>query len=128
MDYRKAYKEHYCIDFGSSMVVHHIDGDRRNNDISNLLLMPRDIHFDWHRVLPLVNQIPSGAHMYSLGVDARTAYSSIYRIREQVEPVWFRVCYWAEQKYIEDNCCPGSIAYAELRSKKEWHDYEQRTT
>lgn len=48
VDYRQLYKDYYGIDFDDSMVVHHIDFDRTNNNIDNLLLMPRELHAKYH--------------------------------------------------------------------------------
>lgn len=48
VDYRQLYKDHYHIDFGSDMVVHHIDFDRSNNSIGNLMLLPNDVHARYH--------------------------------------------------------------------------------
>ena len=42
-NYRQLYKNRYGIDFGAEMAVHHIDFDRSNNDIDNLLLMPKGL-------------------------------------------------------------------------------------
>ena len=47
-NYREKYKRHYNIDFGSEYVVHHIDENKQNNDISNLLLLPRELHNKYH--------------------------------------------------------------------------------
>lgn len=47
-DYRRFYKEYYGIDFGPDMAIHHIDFDRKNNRIENLLLMPRSLHAKYH--------------------------------------------------------------------------------
>ena len=47
-DYRKYYKDYFVIDFDDDMVVHHIDFDRRNNTIDNLLLMPKQLHAKYH--------------------------------------------------------------------------------
>lgn len=49
-DYRQIYKDYYGIDFDSSFAVHHIDFDRQNNAIDNLLLMPRQLHAKYHFV------------------------------------------------------------------------------
>lgn len=54
--YRKYYKSYYKIDFGSDMVVHHIDFDRDNNDISNLLLIPRTLHSEYHEIVRELKQ------------------------------------------------------------------------
>lgn len=47
-NYRQLYKDYYGIDFDESMVVHHIDFDRTNNRIENLLLMPKELHAKYH--------------------------------------------------------------------------------
>lgn len=51
VNYRKIYKDHYNIDFNSEYVIHHIDFDRNNNDISNLLLLPKELHRRYHELL-----------------------------------------------------------------------------
>jgi len=51
MDYRKFYKDYYKIDFGKEYEVHHIDLDRNNNDISNLLLLPKELHKRYHKTI-----------------------------------------------------------------------------
>lgn len=58
-DYRKKYKRHYGVEFGKEFVVHHIDGDRSNNDIENLMLMPRDIHSEYHMAKSQVENMGS---------------------------------------------------------------------
>lgn len=47
-NYRKKFKEHYGIDFGSDFEVHHIDLDHSNNDIDNLMLLPKKLHHQYH--------------------------------------------------------------------------------
>lgn len=47
-DYRKKYKRHYGIEFGSDYAIHHMDFNRSNNDIENLLLLPKELHNRYH--------------------------------------------------------------------------------
>ena len=47
-DYRQYYKEFFGIDFDKEYAIHHIDFDRGNNDISNLLLLPIKLHSKYH--------------------------------------------------------------------------------
>ena len=48
-DYISIYKELTGIDFDSSKYeVHHIDSDRSNNDIENLVLLPKELHKKYH--------------------------------------------------------------------------------
>ena len=48
VDYRQLYKDYYGIDFGDEMVIHHIDFDRSNNSIDNLIMIPKDLHAKYH--------------------------------------------------------------------------------
>lgn len=47
-NYRLKYKLYYGIEFDRGYVVHHIDLNRENNDISNLLLLPTQLHTEYH--------------------------------------------------------------------------------
>lgn len=54
-NYRRKYIKHYGdelrrigIKFGNGYIIHHIDGDRNNNDIRNLLMLPRYLHSKYH--------------------------------------------------------------------------------
>lgn len=48
MDYRKYYKEYFKIEISNDYDVHHIDMDRSNNNISNLILIPKRLHKKYH--------------------------------------------------------------------------------
>ena len=49
-NYRLKYKRYYGIEFDSNHDIHHIDGNHKNNDISNLLLLPKDLHQKYHEL------------------------------------------------------------------------------
>lgn len=57
-NYRMKYKRHYGIDFGADFVVHHIDFNRENNDISNLLLLPKWLHAKYHLIINALSICP----------------------------------------------------------------------
>lgn len=57
-DYREKYKRYYGIDFGKEYAVHHIDFDRTNNDISNLLLLPSELHSKYHLIINALSICP----------------------------------------------------------------------
>ncbi len=50
-NYRNKFKRYYGINFSSDYVVHHIDLDRENNDINNLMLLPKKLHAKYHMCL-----------------------------------------------------------------------------
>lgn len=60
LDYRQYYRDYYGIDFGPDMVVHHIDFDRSNNNIDNLLLMPSELHSKYHLAIRILGGEGSG--------------------------------------------------------------------
>ncbi len=56
MDYVKNFKKHFNIDFdGSKYDIHHIDLNRENNEIDNLLLLPKELHSKYHIYLNEMN-------------------------------------------------------------------------
>lgn len=46
--YRLKYKKYYNIDFSNNYEIHHIDLNHNNNDIENLLLLPKKLHRKYH--------------------------------------------------------------------------------
>lgn len=54
-NYRKYYAEYYSISFDSSYHIHHIDLNKDNNDISNLILLPSKLHTRYHYILKVIN-------------------------------------------------------------------------
>ncbi len=52
-DARQIYKERYSIDFTDDYEVHHLDLNEENNDIENLLLMPKELN----RTLTLIHAV-----------------------------------------------------------------------
>lgn len=57
MNYKKFYKKVLNIEYDSKLYhIHHIDGDRNNNNISNLLLLPKTLHIKLHNFLKKINK------------------------------------------------------------------------
>lgn len=57
MNYRKLYAKHYGIIIPDGYDIHHIDFDRNNNAIENLILLPTELHkrLHWVRNTSCVN-------------------------------------------------------------------------
>ena len=57
-NYINKYKKYYNIQFDSRKYhIHHIDGNRENNDISNLLLLPASLHREYHTLLRTIDRM-----------------------------------------------------------------------
>lgn len=54
--YRSLYKKYYGIEFGKDFDVHHIDFNRENNNIDNLILLPKELHSKYHFCVNAVKQ------------------------------------------------------------------------
>lgn len=50
-NYRQIYKDYYGIDFGNEYAIHHIDHNHANNDIRNLILLPKSVHSRYHFIM-----------------------------------------------------------------------------
>ena len=51
-DYISYYAQHFGIDWDREQFqVHHIDGNHDNNEIDNLILLPRELHAELHTAL-----------------------------------------------------------------------------
>lgn len=80
-DYRNKFKEYYGIEFGGEYHVHHIDMDRNNNDIKNLLLLPLSTHHAYHSDVPrklTINSFISTEHY----VDKEKMFSILREMKE----------------------------------------------
>ena len=75
-DYRAIYKEFYEIEFDSSFVIHHIDFDRTNNDIDNLILLPRGLHSKYHQVIREIQGTPKSENPL---IDLKITTDMFYR-------------------------------------------------
>lgn len=56
MNYRKKYKRKYG-ELRLGFEIHHIDGDRDNNDIENLVEIPPELHSRYHNSEYKINEI-----------------------------------------------------------------------
>lgn len=70
-NYREKYKRYYGIEFGSEYDVHHMDFDRGNSDIENLVLLPKELHKRYHFYLNAFysQDLKSGALVIKTRID-----------------------------------------------------------
>lgn len=54
MNYRNLYEKHYNLKIPKNWEIHHIDSNRNNNDINNLIMMPKKLHRALHNHIGLL--------------------------------------------------------------------------
>ncbi len=50
-NYRKIYKESYGIEFSNKYDIHHLNLNHDDNNLDNLLLLPKELHHSYHELL-----------------------------------------------------------------------------
>lgn len=115
-NYRTKYKKYYGIDFDKSYAVHHIDGNRENNDIDNLLLLPNNLHSQYHARRYLVEFFCNGK------IDLGLSYASLCKrgqdllFLDDFIKVAEQISYWIEQKHLADQ--GYNHAYRDFKGEK----------
>ena len=78
MDYRKKYKKHYG-EIPNDWDVHHIDFNRKNNQIENLVAIPIELHKKIHNI----NVFWLNTVIFSF--DKPLPHSRLYEVKETVK-------------------------------------------
>lgn len=104
VDYRRFYNEFYddyymkCFDINlwdSEISIHHMDYNRENNDLSNLVALPRSLHLKYHAAKRELDK-------YNIVIpDRLTEKSYLYRgldVAMRYIPLWEECQVWVEMK------------------------------
>ena len=57
---RRIYCNHYQVEDDRSFDIHHIDFNHENDDISNLVMIPRELHRKYHEIINELGGIHKG--------------------------------------------------------------------
>lgn len=111
MNYRKLYESHYGISIPSDFHIHHMDRNRKNNAISNLLLLPGDIHSKLHFSGMVIEQaLMSGKGPFSIKNGPHLRYISSFI--ELYASIIQSICFWVSAKECEDMHIGGFGEYS----------------
>lgn len=95
MDYRKFYEKEVCI-IPKNFIIHHLDFDRKNNNLSNLLMLPKELHNRYHFYK---NLLENQFEMFAI-----TESDFIYNVKKytdlvkKMEVVLIECSYWQTYK------------------------------
>lgn len=76
-DYRLKYKRYFNIDFSNNYVIHHIDLNHNNNDINNLLLLPKKLHSSYHFHVEIMKSVKMPLKITGNGCNNQNYYLNI---------------------------------------------------
>ena len=109
-DYRKKFKRYYGIDFSSRYSVHHIDFDRSNNDITNLMVLPRELHSRYHFCVSAMRSTSDG-NGSNFTIDAKIQPMNrqgwYISILDNFSSVMMECSIWADYKLYLDGYMPN---------------------
>lgn len=113
MNYRERYKKHYKINFGKEYDIHHIDFDRNNNSISNLLLLPKTLHLKYHAYKKEYDIVISSGLSLKLNYNSTMQRNLQLYCQEKLLDIVSEIQDWIMMKFFEDK---GIEKYNDFRS------------
>lgn len=104
-DYRKIYADYYCIEWDSKLFeVHHIDRNRENNDVHNLVLLPKKLHKEYHRIISIIQyDFENGADIFnvtSFDIYHANEYIKLFELKNSIANLYL---FQSQLKMIRDN-------------------------
>ena len=100
-NYRRYYANYFNIVIPQDYVIHHIDHNRDNNNIENLILLPKDLHQQLHNCCRPDNMVDCNDIFQFLKCDNHLLDSVRSSYLEIVSSVYKELQYWAACKELE---------------------------
>lgn len=113
-NYREKYKRHYGIDFGKEYAIHHIDGNRENNEIENLLLLPMALHSKYHTYRDMFIAYAGSGICFDLTYSGSCLRGLQLSQLDDLRKVLNEIQEWIEAKYLADM---GYAVYPKIKRR-----------
>lgn len=116
-DYRKIYADYFGIKWDRSMFeVHHLDRNRENNDINNLVLLPKKLHKEYHKIISIIQyDFENGADIFNVSnfdIYHAKEYIRLFELKNLIATLHL---FQSQFKLISSNL--GSTEYKEILKK-----------
>lgn len=93
MNYRKFYSQATGIEVPKEFHIHHIDFDRSNNQIKNLVALPKKLHQQYHFYYAIIKDQPMPTMLI---MDYYTSY--IFDAMESYIPIYVECIKWINHR------------------------------
>ena len=101
MNYRELYEKTYNIKIPHQYDIHHIDLNHNNNVISNLMILPHELHEEYHKAIKDYEYDKQFISIKIKGYQPNSERLAIDRL-EYIISVLHKCDYWYDYKmYIE---------------------------
>lgn len=102
-DYRRFYAKFFDITIPPEFDIHHIDFNRENNDIKNLILLPKELHEHLHSACKpeMIFEIPKEDLLMFRRIANHLWCSVFGSYFEDMASVYNEMQYWASCKEME---------------------------
>lgn len=77
-NYRKKYLEYFGLEDDKNFQIHHLDFNNENNDINNLVLIPKELHQDLHNAFLNAERINKASICFDVSDFSRLICNGYY--------------------------------------------------
>lgn len=96
-NYRKIYENKTGLKIPSNWHIHHIDGNKKNNRLNNLVALPKSLHCKYHSHINSIQEIKK--YKLNLSMNYKVHYNSLNESIESVSNI-LEIIY-ISQNYID---------------------------
>lgn len=97
-NYRKIYEKKCNIKIPKNYEIHHVDFNRENNNIRNLVMLPKEIHQEYHKAYEELNSFYIQKEIISI-IDKGNGINEIYKNKyEKFIRIWEECCKYANYR------------------------------
>lgn len=96
--YKKVYQEHCKITIPKNFDIHHLDGNRENNKIENLLMLPQKLHLDYHDLVSKIHVINFNPNINSVNETGCRVNEMAFTFASEFMDIYDKCCVWKDYK------------------------------
>lgn len=116
--HRLIYEDHYDIVLGSDIIIHHIDGDKSNNDISNLTPLSISEHSRTHKLGENNNNYGGMSEKNKIALSASANTTGVFRVCKTPKKDSIQGFTWLYQ-YYDENGVRRNLSSVDLKTLEE---------